>query len=367
LYHIEPAPTRLRAASFAIMTREVTDLKPTLDPLVFFQREYHDVTPALPFDAKTLEDALAWRRKARPRLHKLLGDFPRISGPVKTRILEKREFPGYTQTKLEMELFPGLLAVAYYLLPNDRPKRGPAVVALPGHGNSVEDLIQDHAGGYALECARAGLPTLALEQVGFGERRHAEAIREKPEGGTACIVPAGAALMLGRTLLGYRVFEARRALDWLSARPEVDPKRLGMTGISGGGNTTFFTACLEPRLRAVLIAGYFNTFYGSVYSIYHCTDNFVPGILRWFEMPDLVGLIVPRPFFVMQGDRDPIFPLATFREAVKKAKDIYEVYGVPARMGTHVFPGEHEWNGTQGVPWLARVLSERNLATDEHR
>jgi hypothetical protein len=277
---------------------------------------------------------------------------------VQTRTLEKRKFPGYSQTKLEMELFPGLLAVAYYLLPNDRPKRGPAVLAVPGHGNSVDDLIGDGNLGYALECARAGLPTLALEQVGFGERRHAEAIREKPEGGTSCIVPAGAALMLGRTLLGYWVFEARRALDWLSARPEVDPKRLGMTGISGGGNTTFFTACLEPRLRAVLVSGYFNTFFGSVYSIYHCTDNFVPGILRWFEMPDLVGLIAPKHAFFKQGDKDPIFPLASFREAVKKAKEIYQVFGVPERMGTHVFPGEHEWNGTQGVPWLARVLSE---------
>jgi hypothetical protein len=345
----------------------VNDLKPTLDPLVFFQSEYHGVTPALPFTAKTREAALAWQRRARPRLQKLLGDFPKVSGPVKARVVEERGFPGYTQTKLEMELFPGLLAVAYYLLPNERPKCGPAVLAVPGHGKSVVDLIEEGQGGYALECCRAGLPTLALEQVGFGERRHAEAIREKPEGGSACIVPAGAALMLGRTLGGYRVFEARRALDWLCARPEVDPKRLGMTGISGGGNTTFFTACVEPRLRAVLINGFFNTFYGSVYSIYHCTDNFVPGILRWFEMPDLAGLIAPRHAFFKQGDRDPLFPLATFREAVKKAKEIYEVFGVPERMGTHVFPGEHEWNGTQGVPWLARVLSERNLATDEHR
>ena len=155
-------------------------MKPTLDPLVFFQREYAGVTPALSFAARTLDEALAWQRKARPRLQKLLGDFPKVSGPVKSRVLEERTFPGYTQTKLEMELFPGLLSVAFYLLPNDRPKRGPAVVALPGHGNSVEDLIGDHAGGYALECARAGLPTEQMYVAtsggrirGAGERDHA--------------------------------------------------------------------------------------------------------------------------------------------------------------------------------------------------
>ena len=339
-------------------------MRPTLDPLVFFQREYEGVTPALPFTARTPEEAVAWQRKARLRLRRLLGDFPKIRGPVKSRVLEERTFPGYTRTKLELELRPGLLAVAYYLLPDDRPKRGPAVLAVPGHGKSVDELVGGPNGEeerihYALQCVRAGLPTLALEQMAFGHRRHEQAIKENPDGGTACIIPAGAALMLGRTMIGYRVLDARRALDWLSARPEVDPSRLGMTGISGGGQITFFTAALETRLKAVCVSGYFNTFRDSVYSIYHCTDNFVPAILRWFEMPDIAGLIAPRYVFFKQGDKDPIFPLKGFREAVAKAKEIYAAFGVPERMGTHVFPGEHEWNGEKGVPWLARVLREK--------
>ncbi len=344
-------------------SREVTRLKPTLDPLVFFQREYEGVTPALSFTAGTLHQTIAWQKKARRRLRRLIGDFPKVSEPVGSRVLEERRFPGYTRTKLELELTPGLLAIAYYLLPDNCPRRGPAVLAVPGHGKSVDDLIggpdgEGYPTDYALQCARAGLPALALEQIAFGHRRDEKAMKENPDGGTSCITPAGAALMLGRTLLGYRVFEARRALDWLSARPEVDPTRLGMTGISGGGNTTFFTAALDTRLKAVLVCGYFNTFRGSVYSIYHCTDNFVPSILRWFEMPDLVGLIAPRHAFFMQGENDPLFPLKSFQQAVGKAKRIYGVFGVPERLGTHVYPGEHEWNGSKGIPWLAKVLRE---------
>ncbi len=338
-------------------------MKPTIDPMVFFLREYADAVPSLPFDACTPGEALAWAKKARSRLQKLLGDFARPSGAVKTRTIEERKFPGYTRTKLEMDLYPGLTAIAYYLLPDNRPKRGPAVLASPGHGNSVDDIVggpdgEGYPGDYALQCVRAGLPTLALEQIAFGERRYAEAISEKPGGGTSCITPTGAALMLGRTLLGYRVAEARRAIDWLSARPEVDPKRIGMTGISGGGSTTFFTACLEPRIHATVICGYFNTFRDSVYSIYHCADNFVPGIVRWFEMPDLVGLIAPRPLFVMQGESDPLFPLKGFKQAVKKAKTIYSAYGVPENLDTHTYPGLHEWNGDKAIPWLVEELSE---------
>jgi len=339
----------------------VTCLKPTLDPHVFFQREYEAVTPALPFVAQTSEEALAWQRKARARLRKLLGDMPGITGPVKSRVLEERTFPGYTRTKLELETQPGLLAVAYYLLPDDRPAKGPAVLAVPGHSKSVDELVGGIDGkgdplDYALQCCKAGLPTLAMEQIAFGERRHKEAIREKPEGGTFCIVPSGAALMLGRNLTGYRVLDAQRALDWLSARPEVDPKRLGITGISGGGLTTFFTMALDTRLKACLVSGYFNTFRDSVYSIYHCTDNFVPGILRWYEMPDMVGMIAPRRAYFMQGDEDDIFPIKGFKQAVKKAKEIYKVYGVPERMASEVFHGVHEWKGQKGVAWLAEAL-----------
>lgn len=162
--------------------------------------------------------------------------------------------------------------------------------------------------------------------------------------------------MLGRTLIGYRVLDARRALDWLSARPEVDPNRLGMTGISGGGTITFYTGALETRLKAVLVSGYFNTYRDSVYSIHHCPDNHIPGVLRLFEMPDIVGLIAPRYAFFKQGESDPIFPLKGFREGMARARQIYEVFGVPNRLGWHTYPGGHEWNGSKGVPWLAKAL-----------
>ena len=343
------------------MTREVIQLEPTLDPHVFFQREYEAVTPALPFDADNSDDAIAWQKKARARLKKLLGDLPMPTGPVRSRVLEERTFPGYKRTKLELETQPGLLAIAYYLVPDDRPKKTPAVLAVPGHSKSVDELVGGVDGkgdplDYALQCCRAGLPTLAMEQLGFGERRHEEAIKANPEGGAYCIVPSGAALMLGRNLTGYRVLDAQRALDWLSEQAEVDPNRLGMTGISGGGLTTFFTTAIDTRIKSCLVSGYFNTFRDSVYSIYHCTDNFVPGILQWFEMPDMVGMIVPRRAYFMQGDEDPIFPIAGFKQAVRKADEIYDLYGVQSRMVAEVFHGKHEWKGEKGVPWLAEAL-----------
>jgi hypothetical protein len=129
-----------------------------------------------------------------------------------------------------------------------------------------------------------------------------------------------------------------------------------MTGISGGGLTTFFTTAMDPRIKACLVSGYFNTFRDSVYSIYHCTDNFVQGILQWYEMPDMAGMIAPRHAYFVQGDADPIFPIAGFRQAVKKAREIYRVYGVPEHLKTETFHGVHEWKTANGISWLASTL-----------
>ena len=63
-------------------------------------------------------------------------------------------------------------------------------------------------------------------------------------------------------------------------RPELDSKRIGCVGISGGGTCTLFATALESRIRAALVSGYMNSFRDSVGSIAHCIDNYVPGILN---------------------------------------------------------------------------------------
>ena len=66
---------------------------------------------------------------------------------------------------------------------------------------------------------------------------------------------AGSALLLGETMIGWRVFDVMRAIDWIETRPELDAKRIGCVGISGGGTCTLFSAALEPRIRAALVSG----------------------------------------------------------------------------------------------------------------
>ena len=57
-------------------------------------------------------------------------------------------------------------------------------------------------------------------------------------------------LSLGYTPAGVEVWNAIRALDYLETRPEVDMKRIGLTGISGGGAMTWYTAAVDERIAA---------------------------------------------------------------------------------------------------------------------
>jgi dienelactone hydrolase len=196
---------------------------------------------------------------------------------------------------------------------------------------------------------------VAIEPIAFGCRRD-ERTKKRGLGNSACQPTAGAALLLGETMIGWRVYDVMRTVDWIETRKELDSKRVGLMGISGGGTVTTFGAALEPRIKVALISGYLNTFKDSIVAMSHCIDNYVPGILKYCEMYDVAGLIAPRPLFVESGDKDNIFPVAASRESFVRVKKVYEAMGAGALAEQEVFDGEHSFWGKRGIPFLAKHL-----------
>src|SRR5579885_3301723 len=167
---------------------------------------------------------------------------------------------------------------------------------------------------------------------------------------------AGATLLLGETMIAWRVFDVMRTIDWIETRPDLDSKRVGCMGISGGGTCTLFSAALDPRIQVAFVSGYLNTFRDSIMSLSHCMDNYVPGILNWAEQYDVAALIAPRALFAESGERDPIFPVAASRESFERVKKAYEVFGAGDQVQHEVFPGEHLFWGKRGLPFAAAKL-----------
>ena len=326
------------------------------------------VVPELAWRAQSLPAMRGWQRRLRARLRTITGLPETPRGPVRAEVLEERDFGTYRRETIQFECREGLDAFGYFLIPADAPLNSPAVLCLPGHGRGVECILgimedgsqrppgtsDDYARDFALQCVAHGYPTFALEQISFGRRRDALAVRTGQ--GSSCTRDSMAALMLGETMAGWRVADAQRTLDYLAGRREVNGRRLAVMGISGGGLTALWTAGLDTRVRAAVVSAYFNTFQASILAMDHCVDNYVPGLSRTVEMPDLAGLVAPRPLFVESGSRDPIFPLAGFEAAVARAREIYAAFGRPEAFDAEVFDGEHHFHGVGAFHFLKAHL-----------
>ena len=158
------------------------------------------------------------------------------------------------------------------------------------------------------------------------------------------------ALMLGRTLIGERVFDVDRGLDYLATRDDVDWSRVGVMGQSGGGTVSMFAAALLPRVRFAMPSCSFCTFRDSIMSIYHCADNYVPGLLRYAEMADVMGLFAPKPVVLVAGERDDIFPIQATRRAFADLEAIYEAAGAAGRCHLVVGSGGHRFYAEEAWP-----------------
>ena len=339
------------------------------DTLAFSRQLYSDTPRQLAFQATTLTEAEAWQQELRAKLIELVGGFPVEACDLEPEVLESHEFPTYFRETVRFKSRPHM-AVFGYLLSPKRPKGSgpnPAILCLAGHGRGVDDIVgiaedgtmRSAYGGYqndfALQCVAHGYTVLAIEQFGFGHRRDPIA-RERGGGNSSCQPSAGAALLLGQTMVGWRVYDAMRSFDYLATRPEIDTNRLGVMGISGGGTTTFFTAALDTRVKAAVVSGYFNTFRDSILSLSHCIDNYIPNVLQYVEMYDIAGLIAPRALFVESGTEDSIFPIEATRFAVSEAKAIFKCFEADDKLGLEVFEAGHSFHGVGAFAFLKEVL-----------
>lgn len=338
------------------------------DPVAYTHALYAAAPRRLRFQARTRGEAERWQQTLRVKVTELIGGFPSERRPLRPIVLETRKFSGYTREKIVFDSAPGVSVLAYLLIPDAARRPAPVMICIPGHGRGVDDIVgidergrdrTDKAGyqhDFAIQVAEAGMAALAIEPMGFGCRRDAINARQGLSR-KACDPAAGGALLVGQTMVAWRVWDVMRTIDYIATRSELDQQRIGCMGISGGGTITVFATALDPRIRVALVSGYLNTFRDSIGSLAHCIDNYVPGILNWAEMHDVAGLMAPRPLFVESGEKDRIFPIAASIESVAEVRKIYGVFGVPDRVEHEVFPDEHLFWGKRGIPFLARHLN----------
>ncbi len=327
---------------------------PKLSPSLVHQHLIKQTKQALAYDPS--QDFASWQRKLRNKVRKLLGlnKMPKQRIPLKPRTLWTQDHELGTIEKVSFASEPGADVLAYVCLPKDVKPPYNFVICLQGHStgmhNSIGVQLDDEFKpkviegdrDFTIHCMKRGFAALCIEQRAFGYR--AEKHQKIKSENMTCHDAAMHALMLGRTLVGERVYDVDRGIDYLQSRGDCDMKNVGLLGNSGGGTvTTFAAATLPNRIAYAMPSCSTCTYAQSIMSIYHCMDNYIPDLLNWAESGDVLGLIAPRPMVVVAGREDEIFPLPGVRKAFKQIKAIYKAAGAEQNLKLVIGEGGHRF------------------------
>ena len=244
----------------------------------------------------------------------------------------------------------------HLLLPLEYEGKLPLVICLQGHTKGChislgrpkyegdEEKIKEGDRDFGIQIVRRGHAALVMEQRAFGERGG-------NENGPQCQHPAMTALLLGRTLVGERVWDVMRGIDCVTEHFDmIDTDKIALMGQSGGGTVTCYAGALERRLAAVMPASSFCGYQESIGEQVHCACNYIPGIMKYFDMGDLAGMTAPTPLIIVGGAEDPIFPLESANREFAVAEEYYRTAGAHGKVRHVIGNGGHRFYAADSWP-----------------
>ena len=304
-------------------------------------------SPAYP-PPQTLDEWTARRTTTRAALWKLLGDLPPRPASPSVTVVRQEERDGYRVDKLSIDNGAGARIPAWLLVPKGAGPF-PGILYCHWHAGQYnlgkEEIWQDapdKIGKRGETLVRRGYVVLAIDAYGFGERSGLGPDGPKQKGKDEETSLSKAFLWMGRSLWGMMVRDDQIALDVLAARPEVDPKRIGATGISMGSTRTWWLAALDDRVSAAVgvccLTRYEDLFKAGglrEHGIYY----FVPGMLKHFDTEAVTSLIAPRPFLTLSGADDTGSPAPGVKKINDFCSEVYRLYGKPEAFKGILYPG----------------------------
>lgn len=308
------------------------------------------IEPALRY--KDGEDFAAWQIKARAKLAELLGLDNMIKADEDLFTIEyQKETDAYTEYRFTLQSEPGYIFPCVMRVPHGIEDKMPVMLTLQGHSTGMhislgeavfpgdEHLISGGDRDFVVRAIQEGCIGVAIEQRNFGE------CGCNPKTGSPdCHVSSMNAILNGRTTIGERVMDTMCVIDALLTHFDiVDPDRIMLMGNSGGGTATFYTAAMDERICLAMPSCAVCTYKHSIAAMPHCVCNFVPGIVKQFDMGDISGLIAPRKLVVVNGREDDIFPDEGVRETFEITKRMYAAAGVPDACALVTGEGGHRF------------------------
>lgn len=323
-----------------------------------------------------------WKRAGRARVTELVRYAPpRV--PLDLRVEGEESFEGYRRRRITFRTSPETRVPAFLLVPDGLKRPAPGIVAIHDHGGfyrwgkeKICESREEHPAlrqfkqtayegrSYASDLARRGYVVLVIDAFYFGERRLAfkplppqsANPTDETEADVAAFnrtasqteqLTAKTLFWGGMTWPGILLWDDQRSVDLLESVEIVDRERIGCIGLSIGGYRSAHLAALDERIKCAVVAGWMSAVAPMLrrHLLHHTWMIYVPGMLQYLDLPDIMSLHCPDPLRVIAMERDQLFPLDATKAAFEQIASVYRANGAADRFESHVYPDRpHELN-----------------------
>ncbi|MDA0196365.1 MAG: acetylxylan esterase [Bacteroidetes bacterium] len=276
----------------------------------------------------TKKDYLARQETVKEKLLRIIGPMPEKT-PLNPRITGVITKDDYRVEKVIFESLPNYYVTAALFLPKKLKGKAPAIIYASGHTeNGFRSETYQHI---IINLVMKGFIVLAFDPVGQGERLQyfVEDEGKSPFGPTTeYSYPGAQCYISGYSPAKYFIWDGIRCVDYLLTRKEVDPKRIGMTGRSGGGTQTAYTAAVDDRILAAAPEAFITSMEYIFKTIgpQDAEQNLFHMIDEGIDHADLLEIRAPRPCLMVTTTRD-FFSIQGARETYKEVEHFYEALG----------------------------------------
>lgn len=302
---------------------------------------------------KNSEDWQQRKSSLRANLLKAWGGFPETPCDLAPRKLGEIQRDGYRVERLIFQTRPGVWMTANAYVPERaKTEKVPAILHVHGHwaGAKQDRVVQSRCIG----SVKHGFFVLVVDAYGAGERGIGKKLGEyHGEMTGATLFP------VGLPLSGLQVYENMRAVDYLQSRPEVDGKKIGITGASGGGNQTMYAGAFDERFSCVVPTCSVGT-YDSYLGAACCMCEVVPGALRFTEEGDVLGLAANRGVMITSATKDAFqFSVGEAKKSFARVESVAKLLGTPDGVKHTIIDSGHDYNQAMREAmygWMTRHL-----------
>lgn len=347
----------LRAADLTVLDRQAdTMMRDYLTAIV--DKQFAQRTSVL----AALKSAEEWDRHAafiRESILEWTGPFPERT-PLRARINGRITRDRYTLERIIFESRPNFLVSANLYLPSKHPGPHPAILNVIGHspaGKATEKVQRR-----AIAQTRKGFAALVIDAIGQGERQVKVYARISKAPGNAHQIVGTQAFVAGTHIFNFMAWDVIRAVDYLLSRPEVDPKRIGCTGCSGGGMMTTYILPFESRITVAVPACNPNTWSHRVHANL-ATDHeqvfFGAFAAEIDPRGDPLFTHVPKPLQINATTDDTLNPPSGVWDLSTWLYKAYAAHGVPHAFQTTMVKAPHGYNKEQrefAYAWMLKWL-----------